>query len=435
MSELPVAHEAEEAVLGGILRAGKIPTDVETLLQPGDFYSPHLGDVYEACLTLSRAGLPIDPLAVFYKLDAATQRVVGAPHDMLGWSDLSTASGSMEYHAQLVAEHAERRRYLQAAVKIAEAARSGTDDLASLARDAIDSVPRASAHESESVWDVLASIVDGEDAEPGIPYGFPDLDEVLNPMTPGTMTAIGARSGVGKSTLAVDFLRNVAYRHGRKALMISIEMDRREVYSRILAAEARIKSSTILKRLPRTPEEENREKQAIMLIGEDQLVVETFAAPSVADVRAAVRRHKPDVVVVDYIGRMQLPKADRHDLALAEVSHGLVNIAKTEQCHMIVLTQFNRSGDQRTDKRPVIGDLRDSPALEHDSHVVLLLHRPDKHDPDDRPGEVDVIVAKQRSGKADVTIPLAAQLHYSRFSSLAWTPSAASDTTAPNRSH
>jgi replicative DNA helicase len=269
------------------------------------------------------------------------------------------------------------------------------------------------------MWDLLGELMDPSAETPGIPTGFPDLDQILPTMKAGQMTTIAARSGVGKSTLGVDLLRNAAYRHGRKVLMISIEMPDRQVVSRILAAESRIQHHIIEKNLPRSTEEERREQEAAARIGNGPLVVVNMVQPTVADIRAVVRQEKPDIVLVDYLGRMSIPKADRHDLSLTMVVDGLSNIGKAEQCHMIVLSQLNRKGDARNDKRPVIGDLRDTAALEHYSDVVLLLHRPDLHDPDDRPGEVDVVVAKNREGKNGVVVPLAAQLHYSRFTSMA----------------
>lgn len=419
MSDQLLHHpEAESAVLGAILRNEKVPVEVEVLLNPDDFYDPHLGAVYAAAVRLAGAGKPCTYVAVAAELDAPTRRALDNGIKLI---DLSTNApvGGAEYHAEIVAKDSDRRKYIAYAAQVAHAAREGVEDLDALAHAALAKVPRTTKVDTPVMWDVLGELMDPQADSPGIPYGFPDLDEVLPTMKPGQMTTIAARSGVGKSTLGVDLLRHAAYRLGRKVLMISIEMPVRQVVSRILSAEAKIQHHIIEKNLPRDHSEEQREQEAAARIGNGPLVVVKMVQPTVADVRAVVRQEKPDLVLIDYLGRMQLPKADRHDLALTAVVDGLSNVAATEQCHVIILSQLNRKGDGRNDKRPVIGDLRDTAALEHYSDVVLLLHRPDLYEDGDRPGEVDIIVAKNREGKSGVAVPLAAQLHYSRFTSMA----------------
>lgn len=418
---MPHSPAAESAVIGGILRIGKIPADLEAHLLPDDFYVPHLAAVYEACLALSVAGEPIDYVTVHNRLEPGTRRVLGDALGLFELAERTPFGGSVEHHAALVAADSERRRYITAGRQIVLAATGGDDDLAEVARTAIDSVPRLQS-QSEPVWDVLARVIDGADNRPkGMFHGFPDLDAKVNPMRPGRMTTIGARSGVGKSTLAVDFLRAVAYRQGEPALLVSLEMDPEAVWSRVLAAESTVPLEVFERPgIGVTDKQSARIAQAHNRIGTGPLTVEYMPGAGVGDIRTAVRRHKPKVVAIDYLQLVRKPKADRNDLALAEVSAGLLNIAKTENCHIIVLSQLNRGSDSRTDKRPTVSDLRDTSALEHDSDVVMLLFRPDLVDAEsERPGEMDVIIAKQRSGAAGMSVPLLAQLHYSRFASLA----------------
>jgi replicative DNA helicase len=423
MNDVPVAPEAEAAVLGAILLAGRIPPEVEQLLDVEDFYEPALGAVYGAALALVHDGKPCDHVSVLAELDPVTLRATGNGLRLHEFT-ASAPLGGMEWHAQIVAKTAKRRRHITAAQKIIQAAREDADNLDDFARAAVDSVPRGGASSVRPAWDALQGILDRDPQADvgGIPLGFHDLDGRINPLLPGAITTIAARSGVGKSTLAADILRNAAYRHGKKALYISIEMSEREVYGRVLSAEARIDYTKIRSHGPYTPAEEARMQEAAARIGNGNLAVADVDTLTLSDVHALIRDQKPDVVAIDFLGMMQFAKADRHDLAITETVYGLKRIAKAEQCHLIVLSQFNRGADHRTDKRPVAGDLRDSPALEQASHLMLLLHRPDLIDEDDRPGEVDVIVAKQRDGAAGFTVALAAQLHYSRFSSLAAEP-------------
>lgn len=418
MSDLPVPHEAEQAVLGAILRAGKLPADVEAILSPDDFADPHKAAVYAAVVDLAKDGHDCDHVAVISRLDPAARRALDNGLQLAEFMETAPVGGTA-YHAQIVAKAAERRRYYNAALKIAQAARDEAEDIGGIARAAVDSVPRLLTKPAMSPWDILASIVDPDQEQPGILLGLPDLDDGVNPLLPGAITTIGARSRIGKSTFALDILRRAAYRYKKRCLFISIEMSDREVFQRILSAEAMINANTILKGLPRTPAEERREGEAVTRIAEGSLIVRDVDSLSLSDFRAIVREEKPDLVAVDFLGMMQLEKAERHDLAVTSTVYGIKQVADQEQCHVIILSQFNRSADSRNDKRPVLGDLRDSAGLEQASHLIMLLHRPDLYEEEDRPGEVDVIVAKQRNGKSDFTVSLAATLHYSQFSPLA----------------
>lgn len=409
------APAAEVALLGEVLRSGELPAEVEALVRPEDFANATRGAVYAAMLALVADGQKCNHAAVMTRLDPGTLRAMNNGLQLVEFMEFAPV-GQAVFHAQVIADTAERQRYVGAGIQITQAARAGVDNLADLVRAAIDSVPRAGGRATQRpAWDVLQEILDPEAGPPGIPLGLYDLDDKINPLLPGTITAIGARSGVGKTTFALDVLRRAAYQQGKRALLVSIEMTDREVYTKLLSAEARVDHTKIMRGDSLNPGEEVRVGDALNRIGNGSLYVADVDALSLADFRALVREYKPDITAIDFLGMMTLPKADRHDLAIAETVYGIKRVSAEEQCHTMILSQFNRAADQRTDKRPHMGDFRDSAGLEHAAHLALLLHRPDIYDEEDRPGEVDVFIGKQRNGPHGNVISLAAMLHYSQF--------------------
>lgn len=407
---------AEQALLGAVLRAGRIDAEIEALVEPDDFTDPHRGAVYAAVVALSRAGKPTDYVSVLAALDPTTARAMGNGLRLVEFAEAAPVGGA-EYHAQLVHDFAERRRFQLAGYQIVQAARQGVDQLADVARAAVDAAPRGGRHKQRPIFDVLADVLDPTHT-PGVPLGWADLDAVVNPLRPGSITAIGARSGVGKTTFALDILRHAAYQLGETCLFISIEQTDEEIFGKVLSAQAMVDHHKIINGLPLDPGEEARLAAATNQVGNGKLIVADVDSCSLADVRALVREYRPRFTAIDFLGMMTHPKADRHDLAISETVYGIKAVSAQEQCHTFVLSQFNRAADQRTDKRPNMGDFRDSAGIEHAAHLALLLDRPDLRDPEDRPGEIDVFVGKQRNGPAGHVIPLAAQLQYSRFALL-----------------
>lgn len=419
--EPPTEPAAEVAVLGAILRAGELSADIESLLQAEDFSDPARSAIYSAILRLSRNGKPCDVAATIAELDATAKRMTRNGLLLVELMEFAPIGLDAQHHAQVVADTAERARYLNAGIRVMQLARNGSGDaeLGDLIRQTIDAVPRGGLHAQASAWDVLGEILDPKAEPPGIKLGSYDLDSYINPLKPGSITAIGARSGVGKTTLALDWCRDAAYRQGKIVLFISIEMTAREVYTKILSAEAGVDHTKLMMGHTLTVDEERKVSAAAARIGNGTLMVADVDSLTLADFRKLVREYKPDLTAVDFVGLCTFGKADRHDLAISDFVYGVKRVSAEENTHTLLLSQFNRSSSNRADKRPVMDDFKDSAALEHAAHLAVMIHRPDMHDVEERPGEVDVIIGKQRNGQAGRAIALAAQLHFSRFADMA----------------
>ena len=258
----------------------------------------------------------------------------------------------------------------------------------------------------------------------GVPTDFIEFDELTGGLHPGQMIVIAARPGVGKSTLALDFARSAAIHHNQCTVFFSLEMSRTELAMRILSAEGTISMS----RLKKGDLDQDGWTQLANLQGKINgapLFIDDSPNMTLMEIRAKCRRlkqrHELKMVVRDYLQLMSSgKKVESRQQEVSECSRSLKLLAKELEVPVIALSQLNRGSEQRTDKRPMISDLRESGSIEQDADMVILLHREDMYNPDtDRVGEADMMIAKHRGGPTR-TIPLAFSGKYSRFANMAF---------------
>ncbi|MBB3662776.1 replicative DNA helicase [Prauserella sediminis] len=225
------------------------------------------------------------------------------------------------------------------------------------------------------------------------------------------------------STLGLDFARSCSIKHGMTSAIFSLEMSRTEIVMRMLSAEARIRLADM--RGGRMSDDDwTRLARRMSEISEAPLFVDDSPNLTMMEIRAKARRLKQrndlQLVVVDYMQLMTSGKrVESRQQEVSEFSRQLKLLAKELEVPVVAISQLNRGPEQRTDKRPMLSDLRESGSLEQDADIVMLIHRPDAFEQDDpRAGEADLILAKHRAGPTS-TIAVAHQLHYSRFADLA----------------
>jgi replicative DNA helicase len=257
----------------------------------------------------------------------------------------------------------------------------------------------------------------------GVPTGFSDLDALTNGLHPGQMVVIAARPAIGKSTLALDFARAAAIRHGIATVLFSLEMGRNEITMRLLSAEARVPLST-MRTGQMNDDDWARLARRMSEVADAPLFIDDSPNMNLMEIRAKCRRLKQrndlKFVIIDYLQLMSSPKrVENRQQEVSEMSRSLKLLAKELDVPVIALSQLNRGPEQRTDKKPLLSDLRESGSIEQDSDVVILLHREDAYERESpRAGEADLIVAKHRNGPT-ATVTVAFQGHYSRFVDMA----------------
>jgi len=429
--------EAEQSVIGACLLDNKLIDRVADVLTHADFAVLENAVIWYAMVALRNAGQACDLVTVAERLES--DQTYG---DVGGLSYLAeiakgtpSASNGLTY-ADVVADLAARRRMVSELETIGQMAHDKARPLLTTVDDAqgrLMRLVRADADQAGPMSADLADMVDeldrkwmGEEDAMGLSFGLTDLDQRTMGMHDGQMILVAGRPSMGKTAFALNILRACCVRDRRPALIFSMEMDRRALRNRMTAAIGDIPLQAI-----RDPKNHMLDEHwpklsfAVNALKDAPLIVDDRSAMSPSQIRGAAKRwrdHYGDlgVVMVDY---MQLMRPDgKHgsrEQEVAEMSRTMKNMAKELGCPVVALSQLNRGLENRTEKRPMMADLRESGALEQDADLILFLYRHERYFPDDElhQGVAEIIIGKQREGDVG-TVYAAAQLANARFADL-----------------
>ena len=411
----PSNLDAEESVLGAAMISSDAVNLVMDHLQPADFYKPAHQLIFEAIAELFDGNQPVDAITVSDALSRREQleRMGGIAYLTRLIDKVPTAS-NVEYYANIVEENALRRRLLEASSGIGVLAFEDADiaEVMDQAEQVIFKVAerrmgdglvpvRPLVHTTLELIEELGSR--GSEIT-GIPTGFKDLDRKLAGLHTANLVVIAARPSMGKSTLATNIALNVAL-NGHTAAIFTLEMSREEVVQRLLCSKGRIDSQKL--RTGQLGEQEwQRVARAAGELFEAPVYVDDSASLTVTEIRAKCRRLKRqqglDLIVVDYIQLMTggNRRTENRQQEIAEISRNLKNLARELHVPIIAVSQLNRALEQRQDKRPMLGDLRESGAIEQDADVVMFIYRDEYYHPEnlENRGVAEVNVAKHRAG-------------------------------------
>ena len=360
------------------------------------------------------------------------QGLLGNSSLLDAWGDIireAPLPATVPGHAQHVRENAIRRRMEQAEQRFHDAHREGRAlaELRQYAQELVDAAEDDAATDARRIGDTLDQLLDeisarGDGEMPdSIPTGFADLDSMLNGgLKPGQMVIVAARPGVGKSTLALDIMREMSIRRREPSLLFSLEMTEDEVQERALSAESQVKIGCV-KSGSMSESEWTRVAAARDTLTEAPLWVDDNPELTMVDIAAkaklAVRHHGVKLIAIDYLQLLKSgAKEESRQQEVSSFSRQIKLLAKSCQVPVIAIAQLNRGVERRgDDATPKPSDLRESGSLEQDADLVMLINRPDAQNKDhERAGEADIIVAKNRGG-ATGTVTVANQLHFSRF--------------------
>lgn len=426
---------AEQSVLGGMLLSKDAISDVVEILRERDFYRPAHELIYDAIVDLYGRGEPADPVTVSAELTKRGDlvRAGGAPYLHTLISSVPTAANA-GYYAKIIRERAIMRRLVEAGTKIVQLGYTDegeVDDAVDQAQAEVFEVTERRESDDyvqlsqlmPEAYDEIEKIAAGITGQ-GVKTGFKDLDALTNGFHPGNMIVLAARPAVGKSTLGLDIARYASIHKRETSVIFSLEMSRSEITMRMLSAEARVPLNNI--RSGRLSEEEwARMARRMGEISDAPMFIDDSPNLSLMEIRAKSRRlkqrHDLKLIVIDYLQLMTSGKrVENRQQEVSEFSRQLKLLAKELNVPVVAISQLNRSPEQRSDKKPMLSDLRESGSIEQDADVVILLHREDLYDSQNRSGEADLIVAKHRNGPTR-TIVVSAQLHLARFTDMAAT--------------
>tara|TARA_B110000014_G_scaffold258542_1_gene244813 strand:- start:1287 stop:2648 length:1362 start_codon:yes stop_codon:yes gene_type:complete len=409
----PHSLEAEEALLGSALLSRDAVSRLMEEVRPADFYSPSNQTVYEAMKGLFDTGKPIDTVTVSELIfkDSKNATSINASY-IARLVDNVPSSANFERYIEIVLEHSHRRKLLKASGRIELLAMTMDKEIHSVLDEAEQTIFTAS---DDAIGDGLVGVNDVlekaieriEEIEnrgtglSGLPTYFTDLDNYLSGLQEGNLAVIASRPSMGKSSLALNIGTSVA-KEGKVVAFFSLEMTKEELVQRVLFSEAKVTSGDARKG-QLGPEKWSRVVEAASKVNNLPLYFDDAPVITVTDIRAKSRRLKSakslDLIIVDYLQLMQSSSGDNRQQEIAEISRNLKNLARELKVPILALSQLNRAAEAREDKRPRLGDLRESGAIEQDADIVMMLYRDDYYNPGtDVPGVAEVNIVKNRTG-------------------------------------
>ncbi len=403
MTALPFNLEAEEHVVGACLTSTRALERTAEVLDPTQLTSSRLRDIYQACVDAHDHGDPVDVVTIADKIsdDLTVQKL----RELAGYGH---TAANVLHHARIVRDHATRRELIKVGDKI-----SGfgwdppekVDDALSQAEQLVyDLTTQHEPGELRAISETLAHTYEqlerpgGEIT--GTATGLLELDRITAGLQPGNLIVIAARPGMGKSALALQIARYAAIEKTKAAAVFSLEMSAEEINQRLLAVQTHVPLMRIRTREGLTPLDRSALLYARPVLDQAPLYVDDTVSARLIDIRARSRRLKarrPDlaVIVVDYLQLMLSDdRAETRNLEIAAISRGLKLLARELNVPVIALAQLNREVEKRSDKTPMLSDLRDSGAIEQDADVVVFIHRDDT----DEAPVAHLTIAKHRNG-------------------------------------
>lgn len=436
----PQNQEAEQLLLASLIDGPQNNiAEAMALVGLDDFYREGHRRIFNAITELFAVGEPIEPITIIEQLTKTGDLDVAGGRDAV--LDLMTTpyiAASYRSYAEIVRDTATQRRLLQVGqeIEILVAEREGeTTDMVQRAEDLIYDLTQKRTRGDfvgtdtlvmSSMERLVAASEHGSEVT-GLPTGFEDLDRLTGGFRAANLVVVAARPSMGKTALALCMAEHVALAEDKTVAIFSLEMSGEELTQRMLCSVAMVDASRMRSgRL--SADDWPRVSQAADRLSKAPIFIDDSEGMTVTEMRTKARRlkarHGLGLIVVDYIQLMEgAPNLRRRDenrvQELSAISRGLKMMARDLEVPMIVVSQLNRSPDARTDKRPMLSDLRESGAIEQDADMVLLIYRDDYYEPDsESKGIAEVNVAKHRNGPTD-RVKLAFMGTYAKFASLA----------------
>ena len=431
----PQSLEAEQSVLGSILIDSRCVADIIGILRPEDFFLPQNRELYETIYTMFNFSETIDPVTVLEKM-----RQLGVYHDntrdyVQQLMEITPTAANAVRYASIVKDKAMLRGLADASADISELVydQVGTPaEILESAEKKIYSLRKGERGDSlehvgvtlHKVFDTLTELYQSDSAIPGMSTGLRDLDKKINGLNKSDLFLIAARPAMGKSAFALNIALNVAKKYGKTVAMFSLEMSREQLVMRLLANESFVDLGKLL--TGKLSEEEwTKLAMASAALSQTDMRIDDNPSVTVAEINAKCRRlDNLGLVVIDYLQLMQgsgYGKAsDNRVNVVSDISRSLKIMAKELNVPVICLSQLSRGPEGRTDKRPMLSDLRESGAIEQDADEVIFLYRDEYYNENtEEKGVAECIVAKNRHGEVG-TVKLQWVGQYQTFADREW---------------
>jgi replicative DNA helicase len=432
----PQNLEAEESVVGAMMLSPGAIGAVSEVLDAGDFYRESHAKIYRAALGLYAKGEPVDAITLVDELEERGElEDVGGRARIHELAAVVPATANAGHYARIVHEMATLRGLIRAGNEISRLGweRPGeTVDLVDRAEQVVFdlSQQRVTTEFShietllkESFERITALYEAGADVT-GTPSGFRELDRLTSGFQPGNLVIVAARPSMGKSALALCMAANLAVRHQIPVALFTLEMSKAEVTQRLMCSEAKVESQR-LRTGKLAPDDWPRLTAACDKLAKAPIYVDDTGSINMMEIRSKARRLKsrhPELglLIVDYLQLMTSGSTVENRVQeVSQISRQLKVLARDLEVPILALSQLSRAVEQRTDKRPILSDLRESGSIEQDADLVAFIYRDEYYNEEsDQQGLAEVHVAKHRNGPTD-SIKLTFLRRYAKFSDLA----------------
>ncbi|CAN2040836.1 Replicative DNA helicase [Candidatus Magnetomoraceae bacterium gMMP-15] len=427
----PQSIEAEQAILSAILIDSGDHSNSNTLseviesLSPHHFYTESHRKIFASIIELFNKHEPTDMIALLNKLEEKNELEAIGGAVYLGSLIKVPMAVNIKHYSEIIKKKAILRKLIKSSNSIITKCYQEQGDLSEIIDFSEKSIFEVANDKASSqfysIYEVMLENFNSfeEKTKPGVPSGFIDLDNITLGFQPSDFIILAARPGCGKTSLALNFARNAAIDHKKHVVFFSLEMSKQQLGNRLLSSESKIPYSKLVKK------SFSQEEFKLMLdkgnnLSNSSITIDETPNISIIEMRAKLRRitlRKPvDMVIIDYLQLMKMNNnAERHDLAVGEVSSALKAIAKEMNIPVIALSQLNRKVEERVDKRPKLSDLRDSGNLEQDADLVMFIYRDELYSKfDTSNGIAELLIRKHRNGPTG-EIKLRFQAVWTRF--------------------
>jgi replicative DNA helicase len=432
----PQNLEAEQSILGGLMVDPYAWDQVSAILTEEDFYKAAHRKIYTAIAELYAKNQPIDIITVSNLLtDKKDLDAIGGPSYLAEVMNATPSAAHIESYAKIVHEKALMRKLIHMSGEIIEKSFSESYENVEAFLDEVEgqifSITEkkktqglvGAAELIKDSMNRLTELFERKAEFTGVSSGFTMMDKMTSGFQPGEMTIIAARPSMGKTAFSLNIAQHVVLREKKSLAYFSVEMGKEQLMMRMLASEARVNLSDLRigalndNAWPRLIDKASK-------MAEARLFIDDTSGISPFEIRAKCRRlkaqHGLDIIMIDYLQLMDLKqKVESRERAVSEISKTLKAVAKELQVPVIALAQLNRGVEGRSDRRPMLSDLRESGSIEQDADVIMMLYREDYYDREnpDVKGLSEVIIGKQRNGPTG-TVRLKWESHIGRFSNL-----------------
>lgn len=417
----PQNVEAEQAVLGSVLLKSDLLGTVLELLKPDDFYKEGHKLIFESMIELFDKNEPQDLLTVTNLLLNNNQiEKTGGPSYLASLTSIVPVTTNITSYAKIIREKSILRQLIRVNSDIAHRCYEEQNDIDILVDEAEQAIFDIAGSKGEQHFAHIKTIVPKAFAAveqlykrkeliTGVATGYHELDKMTAGLQPSDLIILAARPSMGKTSFAMNIAQHASLVEKTGVAVFSLEMSKEQLVMRLLSSVGRIDSQRI--RTGKLKSEDwPKLTRAVGMLSEAPIFIDDTPAISVLEMRAKIRRlasqHEIGLIVVDYLQLMRGRSTENRTQEISEISRSLKALAKEHNIPVIALSQLNRGLESRTDKRPMMSDLRESGAIEQDADVICFIYRDEVYNKaEDNPekGTAEIIIGKQRNGPTGIT--------------------------------